>query len=247
MLFEADVPEGHHFGVSRTVDGGVVGGIYSDITHKLVDQAVFMPVYSASPSERIASAPGTASNSAPRLSPMQQQIAVAITQALVQEIVRQVTPLIVQWMTDKGIPKIKEAWARAIKRPATEAESAKPQAAVEPAMFIASSTGVEVAISEAKVTMSRAEWDERFRLMVRTAEFSEQQRRILEKAEIVEEGNVLEAKPTDQLTPKQFQDSVMQILESNPSLLDEHSAGEWIRIIAQSQKPDDDGSAAALV
>jgi hypothetical protein len=85
--------------------------------------------------------------------------------------------------------------------------------------------------------MSRAEWEHRFRAMLAAGAFKEEQLRILSNARIEDGEAVLEAQSTmEQLAPQQFADRIKLMLEANPSLLDEETSAELMRVF--SARPD---------
>ena len=92
----------------------------------------------------------------------------------------------------------------------------------------------EDVVAEAKITMSRAEWMHRFHAMVAAGAFREEQRRILASAFVDDEDEPLGgvAGPIE-LTSQQFADHVQLMLAANPSLLNEETSAELVRVFTE--------------
>jgi|tagenome__1003787_1003787.scaffolds.fasta_scaffold20431752_1 hypothetical protein len=139
------------------------------------------------------------------------------------------TPHVKRWWSDRALPAMKSARnKRAKRRVVGVAESA---ALVDGAPV---DTGPEVvaALEAYKASMSSAEARDRFVAALMARSFSDEQLRILREARI-EDGDrpqVLES-AADAITAQQVEESIMLMLEANPSLLTEETLTELGKIL----------------
>src|SRR5690606_2112374 len=125
--------------------------------------------------------------------------------------------------TEKIAPTAKRTWKRVAQRFPRKRASANSDLATAPeiradyGVFVASTDGVELAISGSTIRMSAAEWLARFKVMLAAGSFKDQQMRILSRARI-EETHAIDATPSapQQLTPMQFAGLVKELFEAHP-------------------------------
>ena len=154
------------------------------------------------------------------------------------------SPHVKRWWNERVVPTAKSAWNRILKPRSAKSEIASSSnPSVSRPTFVASTTGVEIAVAESKITMSSAEWEQRFRAMLAAGAFQENQRQILSNAQIEDDTNILESQETtDQLTPQQFADRIKLMLEANPSLLNDSTVSELVKVFSvQSKRSDGHG------
>ena len=224
MPYEPIIPKGHHLGTSHEVDGAVKGHIFEDGTNALKGHADWVWVDDPEPSYSYSYTPEP-----PRqLTEEERRIAAELSAALVVLTIKGVkwaAPRMARWWRGTAARGIKSTWRKVT----TLRKSSKDLAAGAPssssnARFVASSTGVEIAVAESKITMSSAEWEARYQAMLAAGAFTEQQRRILADAQIDDSTPALDAESTkEQLTPRQFADRIARMLEANPSLLNDET------------------------
>lgn len=166
----------------------------------------------------------------------------------VKEGIKWAAPRIAEWWRAKARPNLKAAWAH-VPRPRRfrAVNTYEPPAlrtdSLTQASLVTSKEGVELAIADAKITMSEEEWQVRYQAMLAASAFSEQQRRILANAQIYISDKSIEGKgPTRQLNPQQFANRVKRMLEANPSLLNEDLTIPAIEILARSTQDEEDKS-----
>lgn len=235
MPYEPIVPEGHHLGTSHEVDGAVTGHLFEDGTNELKGHAAWQWVDEPDDDDDFS----TANDHEPprELTPEEIERAAEIAALILAGIVAAVivaTPHVKRWWNEKAVPTAKTAWKRvAAHRKPKEGMAAATSSSVSRPVFVASATGVEVAMAESKVSMNGAEWALRFRAMLAAGAFKEEQWRILSNARIDDEYSVVGAQSTtNQLTPQQFTERIKQMLEANPSLLEEETSTELVRVFS---------------
>lgn len=246
MPYEPIVPEGQHLGTSRKVDGAVTGHLFEDGTNGLKGHAAWRwidePEPDYGPSYEYEPWREPPSEKPRELTPEERELANQIIAMIVVGTVRAAvaaTPHVKRWWNEKAVPPVKSAWKRVTApRKANNKAAAATSSSVSRATFVASTTAVEVAVAESKISMGSAEWKQRFRAMLAAGAFKDEQLRILSSARIEDDDALLETQGTmEQLTPQQFADRIKLMLESNPSLLDEETSAELIRVFSGQSKP----------
>ncbi|MCW2134522.1 hypothetical protein [Arthrobacter sp. VKM Ac-2550] len=249
MPYQPIVPEGQHLGTSHKVDGAVTGHLFEDGTNELKGHAAWQwvdepePDYSPSYEYEWSREPTPAE---PRqLTPEERELAEKIAALIVAGTVRAVaaaTPHMKRWWNEKAVPPVKSVWKRVTSpRRANSQAAAATSSSLSQATFVASATGVEVAVRESKISMGSAEWAQRFRAMLAAGAFKDEQLRILSSARIEDGDPLLETQSKmEQLTPQQFADRIKLMLEANPSLLDEETSAELTRVFSALSKPSND-------
>jgi hypothetical protein len=227
--YEPVVPKGQHLGTSHEVDGAVTGHLFDDETNKLQGHAAWREV-----DEPEDDYPIPKDEEPPRPLTQEEIERIAELAALIifgiVKAVAVASPHIKRWWDEQVLPTAKSAWNR-IAKPRSSNRQVAPDS--RRAGFIASPGGVEIAVAESKITMSSTEWQQRFRAMLAAGAFQENQRQILSSARIEDEGNVLDARESaEQLTPQQFADRIKMMLEANPSLLNDSTVSELVRVFA---------------
>lgn len=236
--YEPIIPEGQHLGTSREVDDAVTGHLFADGTNELKGHAAwrrvdepadnYVPAYEHVPRRELT----------PEERELVQQLAVLFV-AGVFRAVNTAAPHVMHWWSEKAAPTVASAWKRV-----TAGRKAKSQVTdatsplVCPTAFVASAAEVEAAAAEPEVSMSRSEWEHRFRAMLAAGAFQEEQKRILLNARIEDDYASLEAQSAmEQLTPQQFAGRIRLMLEANPSLLNEETAAELMRVFSIRPMP----------
>jgi hypothetical protein len=241
--YEPVVPKGQHLGTSHEVNGAVTGHLFDDETNKLQGHAAWREVDEP---EYDYSSPDNEEPPRPLTQEEIEQIA-ELAALIIFGIVKAVavtSPHIKRWWDEQVLPIAKSAWKR-IPKPRNgnrQVASAAPRAA-----FIASPGGVEIAVAESKITMSSTEWQQRFQAMLAAGAFQENQRQILSSAQIEVEDNALSARESaEQLTPQQFADRIKLMLKANPSLLNDSTVSELVRVFTERSEPSSELSATHL-
>ena len=246
MPYQPIVPEGQHLGTSHKVDGAVTGHLFQDGTNELKGHAAWRwvdePEQDYSPSYEYEPSREPTPEEPRKLTPEERELAEKIAEIIVAGAVRAVvaaTPHVKRWWNEKAVPPVKSAWKRvSAQRKANNQAAAATSSSVRPATFVASATSVELAVAEPKISMRTAEWEQRFRAMLAAGAFKEEQLRILSSARIEDGDALLETQSTmEQLTPQQFADRIKLMLEANPSLLDEETSAELMRVFSAPPKP----------
>ena len=231
--YEPVVPLGQHLGTSHEVNGAVTGHLFDDETNRLQGHAAWREV--DEPEDDYSSR----GDDEPQHHLTQEEIerlaelAALIISGIVKTVVV-ASPHVKRWWNERVVPTVQSAWKR-IPKPRSAKNQVAPasQASVSQPTFVASPTGVEIAVAESKITMSSAEWEQRFRAMLAAGVFQENQRQILSHARIEDDSNALESqKATEQLTPQQFADRIKLMLEANPSLLNDSTVSELVRVFS---------------
>lgn len=241
MPYEPIVPEGQHLGTSHEVDDAVTGHLFEDGSNELKGHAAWRRV--DEPEEDYSSSD---EHEPPRqLTPEELEALAKIVELILAGIVWAVaegTPRFKRWWNGKAAPTVKAVWKRvtALRNVSSQVDAAASSSASR-ATFVASATGMGVAVAESKISMSVAEWEHHFRAMLAAGAFRDQQLRILSNARIEDGDAALEVRSTmEQLTPQQFVDRIKLRLEANPSLLDEENSAELVRAFSVRSKPSND-------
>lgn len=241
MPYEPIVPEGQHLGTSHNVDGAVTGHLFEDGTNELKGHAAWHWV--DEPTENYSS---SYAYEPPReLTPDERELAEKIAGLILAGValgVVKATPHVTRWWSETAVPAGKSAWKRVTApRRANGQVAAAASPYVSQATFVASAAGVEVAVAESKISMSRAEWEHRYHAMLAAGAFKDEQQRILANARIEDDDTALDASSAmEELTPQQFADRIKLMLETNPSLLDGETSAELVRVFSPRSKPSDD-------
>lgn len=213
-----NVGPNQHLGYGRGPDGGKVGLIFENGSNKLVGHAVWEEVDDHGYHPQQPTQPR-------QLTPEEEAIAEALAELLVLAIVK-LTPVVKRWWDETLLPAAKSMIKRLI-----ESIKAKRGAieALEPSLvYIATKTDSKTAIAEAGITLTKVEWSSRYQTMLAASQFTEQERRLLSVARIVE----AEGDPKAELTLQQFSERVLLKIEANPVLLEEKQSAGMIRAIA---------------
>jgi hypothetical protein len=229
------VPLGQHLGTSHEVDGAVTGHLFDNETNKLQGHAAWREV--DEPAYEYSSHDDDYEHPRQLTQEEIEQIA-ELAALIIFGIVKAVavaSPHVRRWWDERLVPTANSAWKRIFKP--RKAKRQVAPASSRPT-FIATPSGVEIAVAESKLTMSSREWRERFRAMLAAGAFQEHQRQILSNARIEDDSHALESvAASDQLTPQQFADRIKLMLEANPSLLNDSTLSELERIFSAQSKP----------
>jgi uncharacterized protein (DUF39 family) len=143
-------------------------------------------------------------------------------------------PHVKQWVKDSTVPAMKasrERMAKAVRR-GKRAKNTQISVVVEPAIA-GPSTEVAEAVDTPAVTMTRAEWLERFRLMLVAGAFHQEQWRLLSAARVEDGDDVREVqRAMENLSPQQVAERMRQALEANRSVLDPETSAAMAKIFA---------------
>lgn len=235
--YEPVVPKGQHLGTSHEVDGAVTGHLFDDDTNKLQGHAAWRevdePEYNYSSHNDYEPPRQLTQEEIDQAAELAALIILGIVKAVVVA-----SPHVKRWWDQRVVLTVKSAWKR-IPKPRNAKSQITPasNASVSRPTFVASPTGVEIAVAESKITMSGSEWERRFRAMLSGGAFQENQRQILSNAQIEDDSNVMESQEsTEQLTPQQFADRIKLTLEANPSLLNDSTVSELVRVFSSQSK-----------
>lgn len=242
--YEPIVPEGQHLGTSHDVDGAVTGHLFSDGDNKLQGHAAWREV--EDPEDDYS--PSYEYEPPRQLTQEEMDRAAALAALIILGLIKGAqwaSPRLKRWWQGSAAPKLKSTWDKLRRRDKEDTEAIDlGHITASPATFIASSSGVEVEVTQSKIRMSSAEWEQRLRAMLAAAAFQDEQRRILANAEIEEDERLLEDGSSQQtLSPQQFAQRVRAMLEANPSLLSDSTFAEILRVLRRSG-PDDDTNLA---
>lgn len=235
--YEPVVPEGQHLGTSHEVNGAVTGHLFDDETNKLQGHAAWRevdePEYIYSFHDDYEPPRQLTQEEKEQIAELADLIILGIMRA-----VEAASPHVKRWWNERVVPTAKSAWNRIPKpRRAKSDIASSSNRSVSRPTFVASTTGIEIAVAESKITMSSAEWEQRFRAMLAAGAFQENQRQILSNAQIEDDTNILGSQETtDQLTPQQFADRIKLMLEANPSLLNDSTVSELVKVFSVQSK-----------
>lgn len=230
MPYEPIIPDGYHLGNSRDVSGASTGHLFEDGTNKLKGHAAWEwvdePEYSYTASHR--------PQPARQLTPEEMELAFELAGIIVVGIIRAAAvtaPHLRRWWGGHAVPASRAAW-RKIKSlgKKTSKESNSSSFFVEEAVFVASTTGLEISRPSEDIRMSSAEWELRFRSMLSAGFFAQEQMRILSIARVDERETILrEPTASETMSPQQFIERVRLMLEANPTLLNEKTSAELMK------------------
>lgn len=244
MPYEPIVPEGQHLGTSRNVDGAVTGHLFEDGTNDLKGHAAWQWV-----DEPDAADHSSKDHERPRqLTPEEQEMLEKLAAMIAVGVIagaQAAAPHLKRWWSEKVVPGVIATWKRIARRRDRGNRDGHDRqvSSANRATFVASTTGIEVTLAETEMSMTRAEWSDRYRAMLLAGAFKNEQMRILANARIDDgQGDEIEGQnATQQLTPQQFVESIKHVLEANPSALDDETVGELIRVFAP--RPDQERKA----
>ncbi|MFJ8495911.1 hypothetical protein ACIRBZ_47460 [Streptomyces sp. NPDC094038] len=146
-------------------------------------------------------------------------------------------PRLNRWWNDRARPFMKSTRNRLARARKADSRAITPEpSALAESVSSQASQELVAALEGYRASMSSVESRERFVAALVARLFSEEQLRILRNARIEDEGGSLELNGlTDMLTPKQFEDSIKLMLETNPSLLDEETLAKIGKILRGSR------------
>lgn len=148
--------------------------------------------------------------------------------------VAKASPHVREWLQTTAVPAMKESrdrFARAIRR-GNRPRDTEIAVVVEPAPSTSSEVGTALADAPT-VSMSSAEWEERFRLMLLAGAVQDEQWRLLSTARVVDRGDLVEVqKAMGGLSAQQVAEGIKLALESNHSLLDAETSAAMTRVFA---------------
>jgi hypothetical protein len=238
--YEPIVPDGQHLGTSHDFSGAVTGHLFSDGDNKLRGHAAWREV--EDPEENHSS--GQQDEPPRPLTPEEIERAAELATLMIVGIIKGLqwaSPRLRRWWDGTAAPKLRVIWGKV--RGRKDAIEALHLRHVSGVTFAASPAGAEVAISESKIRMSSAEWEQRLRAMLAAGAFHDEQRRILATAYVQDDERVVEGSSSQQeLSPQEFAQRLQAMLEANPSLLSDSSSAEIISVLQRS--PDDDTDSA---
>lgn len=239
MPYQPIVPDGQHLGTSHKVPGAVTGHLFDDETNELSGHAAWEWVdapgqnYSTSYSYDPIYEP--IAEESRQLTEEERELLATITAMLVVGTIRAAalaTPHLQRWWKEKAIPPFTAIWKRISPRHKPDDQTANDPQRTDQDRRATSEMGTELAVFEAKFSMSRAEWEQRYLAMIAASTFKKEQIRILSNVRITDDDAYrLETKEEKrQLTSQEFSERVKMALESNPSLLNEETATELMKI-----------------
>lgn len=226
MPFEPRIPDGQHLGESRYVDGAFVGHLFDDNTNKLVGHAAWEWV--DEPDSTYGYSPGEPKR---ELTPEEIAQAIEMVALIIAATVKFAIfaqPHIKRWWVERVVPfgsRVRAGAGRLIRRRPAGRPKGENQL-----VYVATRTGVEVAIDREKLRMSSSEWESRFQLMLAAAAVKDEQLRVLSNALIDDSSHEIESGQLGQeLSPREFADRVMRALIRNPALVNDETANELAR------------------
>lgn len=235
MPYEPIVPKGRRLGNSQKVDGAVTGHLFDDETNELKGHAAWRWV--EEPYDDDLSGPehdastGLTEEEADWAEGLASLIVFGTVAAAIAA-----TPRLRRWWKRRASPLLKVVWDRVTRPTKTRAQGDTPSRAPRQTL-VGYPNVVGQAVVESKIKMSRTEWEQRYGAMIAAGAFKDEQLRILSSAQI-QEGDALQLNDAaDQLTPRQLVDRVKLMLKANPSLLDEDTSAELIRVFSAPLSP----------
>lgn len=226
MPFEPRIPDGQHLGESRYVDGAFVGHLFDDNTNKLVGHAAWEWVDEPDTSYGYSRQEPERELTAEEIAQAIEMVALIIAAMVKFAIFAQ--PHIKRWWVERVVPlgsRVRARAGRLIRRRPATAPGGENQL-----VYVATRTGVEVAIEREKLRMSSREWETRFQLMLAAAAVKDEQLRVLSNALIDDSSHELESgRPDLELTPREFAGRIMRALIRNPALVNDETATELAR------------------
>lgn len=155
--------------------------------------------------------------------------------------VERAAPHVKQFLKDSAVPAMKASRDRLsrIVRRGKRSKDTQIAVVVEPATREASSE-VTARVDTPMVTMTSAEWQERFRAMLLAGAFQEAQWRLLSTARVKDGDDLVEVQNAmKQLSPRQVAEGMRMALEGNQTLLDVKSSTAMTKIFAGIRVEDD--------
>jgi len=242
MPYVPIVPEGQHLGTSHTVDGAVKGHLF-DADNNLVGHADWEWVQE--PEDDGDNIDHTQPQESPSVELTKEELeAIALLANLIVTGIVTSLPYIVRFWNEKALPSARAIWKRLStprwrkKVRTTRTAPKAPVHAVRPATFVVSDTGVELAVTDPRLSMSAREWEQRFHAMVAAGSFADEQRRILNGARIAADAIALpQGSEADQMTPGEFIARIKRMLEASPELLTKDATVELAKVFTPQQRP----------
>jgi len=235
--FDVEVPDGQHLGFSRDTTGARRAHLFDDETNDLVGHAELFELDEAgafSPnSEYMDLAYPEAAQAAPRpLSEAQRELAEVLGIFMAEVIIEAAEATashVSRWWSAKVVPAfgasrhgLKPTYTRLPHRREDHSSSSTAVAAwVEDPVPTPSSGDLAVAFEAHRIRMSSAEARERLAAVLAARAFSEEQMKILSNVQIEDEDGPTElGRVVRGLTPQDVAETLIEILERNPPLLD---------------------------
>jgi hypothetical protein len=235
--FDVEVPDGQHLGISRDTLGAYRAHLFDDENNDLVGHAeLFEPHENKSSSPNIeyvyVSGFGAAEEAPYQLSEEDMELAEELVNLVILGIITTAmaaAPHVKKWWTDKVVPTFRAArdgvkstfrgapHRRKYHRPSSTAVVAS---VVDPAS-VQSSSVLAVAFQDYRTRMSSVEARDRFVAALVARAFSDAQMNILQNAQIEDKEGPVELEGAIRaLTPEDVAETLKEILDRNPSLLD---------------------------
>lgn len=153
-------------------------------------------------------------------------------------------PYVRRWWDNTAFPVVRSAmestWKIVARAPS---DKSRPESPELPALIEAAPAGssdeVEAAFDAPRNSMSMTEWQDRFRLMLLTGAFRDEQWKMLSTAR-VEGADALPVlqRAMAQLSPQQVAERIQLMLAAHPSLLDEETSTRLMEILGGAQIVD---------
>lgn len=218
MPYEPIVPDGCHLGTSHGPDGGVNGLLFENGTNRLIGHASWHWV------DEDDADTASASEQRP-LTQGEQELAAAVAAVLVVALIAAM-PVVKRWWGRTAFPAMQATWRRLARRVRALRKQRRAQGQQSPSDAIAADAVAEVA--DSTITMSAAEWASRHAAMLAAGAFSDEQRRVLSMARIVEP----DVARDQQLTASQFAERIQLKLQANPAALEGTTSARVIEQVA---------------
>lgn len=240
--FDVEIPDGQHLGFSRDSDGAYRAHLFDDETNQLVGHAeLFEPGDDDWGASNVDNAYGWESESEDRNEDL-DELAEALGNLVALGIITAAAlaaPHIKRWWTDKVLPalkstpaRIKSAWKHVARSRSTDEEVITAELVVAEPPSVQSSSEVDVALEELRVTMTSDEARQRFVAALVAKAFADEQLRLLRAARIeAGEDNAELERALRELTPEQVRDAINRMLANDPALLDRESLAEFGRLV----------------
>jgi hypothetical protein len=229
--YEPIIPPGQRLGTSHDVDGAVTGHLFEDGTRGIRGNAAWRWVDVPQPN----CSSGCECEHSRELTPEERELVIQLALVVLDGLVSAVSaaaPHVRRWWNEKTVPAVVSVWKRT-----TKSRNVRPRAAATASSVpshVVASAEVEVEDAEPELSMSSAEWAQRFRAMLAAGAFQAEQQRILFNARIEDDDAAIAgAGVANQLTPGQFAERIAMMLAANPSLLGRDTASELMRVFSQ--------------
>lgn len=227
MPYEPIIPEGAHLGISHGPDGGQSGLLFDDVTGKLIGQASWHDTGESS-SGSSGGYQGPSYKEPQSLTPEEQE-ALANLAALIVLAVIAAAPVVKRWWENAVLPAAQVAWRQVVRKIRARRKHHVDDAGGNRAELAASAVEARDVVADSKITMSRAEWATRYQAMLAASAFSEEQRRLLSMARVLDGGPA-----GQQLTAQQVADRLQLKLQANPVVLEEANSAAVLAAITVS-------------